>query len=145
MCVAVCCSVVQCDAVWCIVVQCGVVWCSSGVICVLPCVAVCCGVLQICINSPSYMHAYVCTYTYISFLNVSLTVILRSEYSNMCCSVLQCVAVCCSVLQCELSCEMFHLTEVAMVFSASSLINRIFEAVTCTHELNINESRTLYE
>jgi len=39
-CVAVCCSVLQCD-VWCSVVQCGAVWCS-----VVYCVAVRCGVLH---------------------------------------------------------------------------------------------------
>ena len=41
VCIAVCCSVLQCGAVWCSVVQCGAVWCS-----VLQCAAVCCSMLQ---------------------------------------------------------------------------------------------------
>jgi len=53
----------------------------------LQCVAVCCSVL----------HMYECIYS----VHITDTDI---HFSDMCCSVLQCVAVCCSVLQCVTVC-----------------------------------------
>ena len=102
MCVAVCCSVLQCVAVWTravyssqdlalqnvavcrSVLQCVAVPCS-----VLQCVAECCRVLQ---SVAECCRVLQCV--------------------AVCCSVLQCVAVCCSVLQCVavyLACAYQHL------------------------------------
>jgi len=69
-CVAVCCSVLQCVAVCCRVLQCDAVCCS-----VLQCVAVCCSV--------------------ISWDPLRITFLVQNR-----CSMSQCVAVCRSVSQC---------------------------------------------
>jgi len=102
VCVAGCCSVLQCVAVCCSfavtrwtliyferAVRGVVVFCSM-LQCVLQCVAVCCSELQ-------------CFAVFCSVLQVSkyeVNVEIQTACVAVCCSVLQCVAVCCSVLQC---------------------------------------------
>ena len=71
LCVAVCCSVLQCDAVWCSVLQ---------------CVAVCCSVMYDTWNA---------TRLYILLRDVQGSVL---QCVAVCCSVLQCVAVWCITL-----------------------------------------------
>ena len=77
-CVAVSCCVLQCDAVWCGVVQCDAV-CGG----VWQCVAMCCSVFVMGLEAE---------------LNANTRV-------TVCCSVLQCGGVvCCMVLQCVAVC-----------------------------------------
>ena len=75
-CVAVCCSVLVCVALCFVEVQCG---------------AACCSVVQ-------YVSYTACS-SHHMILSPSLPLTLQ-----VCCSVLQCVAVCCSVLQCVAVC-----------------------------------------
>jgi len=71
--------------------------------CVYRCIHICTWIyVYTCCNM--YRCKYTCvriyTYTYIYILHTTVCIVL----SNVCCSVLQCVAVCCSVLQCVAVC-----------------------------------------
>jgi len=94
VCVAVCCSVLQCVAVWCsellLPFRMGLSL-NSSLRCVLQCAVACCSVLQ-CV-------AVWCSELLLPFrmgllLNSSLRCVLQCAVA--CCSVLQCVAVSCS-------------------------------------------------
>jgi len=76
----VCCSVLQCGSVLqCVAVYCSKSQCVTGRYRSLHCVALCCGVL---------------------IFRLAYAEEIGAIYTQVCCSVLQCVAVCCSVLQC---------------------------------------------
>jgi len=80
-CVAVCCSVLQCVAVRCGGKQRVAAYCSA-----LQCVTVCCSVyIRDLISQEPYIPLFVCDMTH---------------SNDLCCSVLQCVAVRYSMLQC---------------------------------------------
>ena len=101
-CVAMCWGVLQCVAVCC-----SAVCCSE-----LQCVAVCWGVLQCdtvcCIVFPD---AFV-------VLHFHVQQIFKRQ---VCCSVLQCVAVCCSVLQCvAVCCSMLQCVVVCCVYTSGA-------------------------
>ena len=81
MCVAACCSVLQCVAVWCSVMR-----LSDPLIELAMCVAVCCSVLQ-------------CVAVWCSVMRLSDWLIELAMCVAACCSVLQCVAVWCSVMR----------------------------------------------
>jgi len=94
-CVAVCCSVLQCDAVRCM--------CHSK----LQCVAVCCSMLQWVAVCYSVLLQYVAmSYVRCVLLqsNAGCIAIHMLQCVTVCYSVLQCVTVCCSVLQCVAVC-----------------------------------------
>jgi len=90
-CVAVCCSVWQCGAVCCSALQCVAVRCGvkqrvAAYCSALQCVTVCCSVyIRDLISQEPYIPLFVCHMTH---------------SNDLCCSVLQCVAVRYSVLQC---------------------------------------------
>jgi len=118
MCVAACCSVLQCGvahivgasharqaaapcvrcvAVWCIELQCVAVCysatqCVAGCCSVLQCAAVCCSVLRCVAVCCSVIESYERD---ISLRNTSCSVL---QCIAVCCSLLQFVAVCCSVI-----------------------------------------------
>jgi len=130
VCVALCCSVIQCVAVYysvrCIVLQqlTNACWSRdypaqpqivSALLAalapaVLQYVAVCCNALQCvsmyCSNVASHacILCSICIFSALQQKIFSALLVIRICGAAMCCSVLQCAAVCCSVLQCVAVC-----------------------------------------
>ena len=107
LCVAVCCSVLQCAEVCCSVWQCVAVCCS-----VLRRVAVCCSVL-LCVIAHLMLRTPAC---YIAF-----SVLRCDAYVAVCCSVLQYVVVSCVAVSCTVLHSVFlpfHLLVQTLVWSS---------------------------
>jgi len=116
-CVAVCCSVLQCVAVCCSVLQCVAVCCSVARTHIYRAVRrrgsefphVRCSVVQCHHFIHTHMHTSceqppdLCTGEFVSDVQ-KLGEFCRVEFGNVCCNVLQCIAVCCSVMQCDAVC-----------------------------------------
>ena len=72
--------------------------CVAVCCCVLPCVAVCCSVMQ-CDAVWFFSHIYMIQLWELPVDEYGdLYLDVAEAYRQVCCSVLQCVAVCCSVL-----------------------------------------------
>ena len=109
-CVAVCCSVLQCQHPYCLLVCCSEFLRVAESSCVLQCATVCCSeflcvavcqsVLLCCQCVASKNPAHQCR------IRVQISPLLAGVLQRVavCCSVLQCVAVYCSMLQCVAVC-----------------------------------------